>query len=338
MRTSRRPGFEILALVLTSALAPVSASADPPGGAGPPAAPDAANADADAAFHRGLERYAAGDFVGAIEIWDRLLATIGDERGWRALYNLGLAYEQLGDPTHAIERYDAFVRQAAAHGGNDAVEQRRRDAEDRLRSLRSAYGAVTVRAPATGEVVMVRVGTGDPRPAGFTVYLAPGPHDIEVGAGTVRARHVTVKAVAGGSAEIDASLAAPPAVAPPPSLFPSLRVPESPQPVPFPTTWLLVGAGATLASFALPLALGLHAQAERDQATRLGAGNTGYVSASSDYMSARTAYYVSYALPASLAAATAVIVILEMGSSERRVRVNASGVAGGGCLWASGRF
>jgi hypothetical protein len=80
---------------------------------------------------------------------------------------------------------------------------------------------------------------------------------------------------------------------------------------PFPTTWLLVGAGATLASFALPVALALRTQAKQDDAEQLGAGNTAYAGARDDYDSARTLYYASYALPLALATATAIVVAVK---------------------------
>jgi len=60
-------------------------------------------------------------------------------------------------------------------------------------------------------------------------------------------------------------------------------------------------------SFALPLGLLAVAGGKRDDAEALGAGHTGYADARSSYETARTAYYVSYALPAALGLTTAVV-------------------------------
>jgi tetratricopeptide (TPR) repeat protein len=338
-----RPRERCAAILLGCATAlapePVRAQEKPP-----PAAPAAAASDAEAAFRLGLERYSANDFTGAIGVWERLLGTIGEQRGWRVLYNLGLAYQQVGDVTRAIERYDAFLREAEARPGlpADALDERKRDAEERLRTLKAAYGAVHVRAPDTGEVVMVRVGTSDARPAGFTVYLAPGPRDVEIGTGSSRARRVQVSVVAGGSVDVDASLASPAPAAVQTLGEPTVEASQPPEAAHrFPTAWLLVGAGATAASFALPIALALRAQSKRDEAASLGIGNTGYAAALRDYEGARTDYYVSYALPGAIALATAIVVVLQAASTpsaQRALRAKASMETGGPGFWVLGRF
>src|SRR5687768_11362158 len=69
--------------------------------------------DYTAALKQGSELYEKGDKLGAIRIWERLLESLGEERGWKVLYNLGLAYESVGDPTRAVLRLDAFVKRSS---------------------------------------------------------------------------------------------------------------------------------------------------------------------------------------------------------------------------------
>ena len=57
--------------------------------------------DPEVLTRRGAERYAAGDYLGATAIWEKLLETLGGSEGVRLLYNLGLTYEKLGDATRA---------------------------------------------------------------------------------------------------------------------------------------------------------------------------------------------------------------------------------------------
>jgi hypothetical protein len=72
----------------------------------------------------------------------------------------------------------------------------------------------------------------------------------------------------------------------------------------FPSIVVGVGAGLTVASFALPIALYFRAQGEFDEADELGPGHTGYAAARDEFESANVAYQVSWALPAALGAVT----------------------------------
>src|SRR5579864_5604970 len=101
-----------LALSLALSLAPSFVAAVARADPAPP--PPQASPEHDAAFKSGLAHFEQADYVGAIQTWESLLATIGEERGHKVLYNLGLAYEAIGDVTHAIERFRAFERQVAA--------------------------------------------------------------------------------------------------------------------------------------------------------------------------------------------------------------------------------
>ena len=298
-----------------------------PSAAQQPAAPVGV-IDHDAIFQRGLAVYEAGKLTDAIGIWEQLVQTLGDQRGWKVLYNLGLAYQRVGDPTRAVARFEAFVARAAQQPLSAGLDERMHDAGQRAAALRAAHGEVHVRAPATG-VILVRVGTAEPRPAGFTVFLAPGQHEIELSPGSPQSRRVTLHVDAGVVLDVEAEADAPKAT-PPTAPLPAPREKEEPRRA-FPTAWLLVGAGVTVAAAALPTALGLRASAKHDDAERLGVGNTAYASAVDEFGKARTAYYFSYALPAAFAVATAVVVVLKLSArpSGTLETALATGLAGG---------
>jgi tetratricopeptide (TPR) repeat protein len=261
--------------------------------------------DYTAVFEQGLAAYEAGNFVAATQSWERLLATVGDERAYKVGYNLGLAYEKLGDATRAVERLQVFADRAASEPNREAaLEERRQDALERIRAIKATHGALAVAPAPPGQVVLVRVGSAEPRPAGFTVYLAPGPHEIELNAGTTRASKRRVELVAGKVTEIalDTPKPSTPSAPPPPP-----RATRS-----FPTAWLVGGAIATAASFALPIGFAFDTKSKRDSAGAISTSDPRYPVAVGDFEDARTRYEVSYILPAALAVATAVVVVVIM--------------------------
>lgn len=297
MRESRALAIAaaLAGLVLVAAGAAHAQPADPPSG----------TTEHESALKSGLEHYAQGNFVTAIATWESLLATIGEQRGYKVLYNLGLAYQQIGDVTHAIERYRAFMKQVAERPYADAnLTARAEDAGKRVADLQSTHGSVFVKPPARGAAVLTRVGTADARAAGYVVWLAPGTHSVEVFVGTSRAKMVRVEVVRGEQVEVDTT---PPDEPPPPVTPPRDPVPERATATSARTTWLLVGGGVTLASLALPLSLFGVASGKRDDAEALGEGHTGYADAKSSYDSAKTVYAVSYALPVALGLTTAIV-------------------------------
>jgi hypothetical protein len=285
------------------------------------AQPASAGVDYAGAMRQGTDLYEQGNKLGAIQIWEQLVASLGEERAWKVLYNLGLAYQSVGDPTRAIERLDAFVKYsgsaAVAAPTQRDLEERRQDAMDRLRAIRSTHGAVHVVPPPSGAIVLVRAGASEAKPAGFTVYVAPGDHAFEIYSGTANARRVTVHSVAGMTTE----LAVPnlPATSAPKEEPKPLPSPPTPAPMTtresFPTVWLAAGAGLTVASGVLPLVFGLRTADKRDEAEAIPTVSPRYPGARSEFEDARSTYHLSYIVPAALAVATAVIVILKLPSS-----------------------
>ncbi len=285
----------------------------------PPAEAPEPVVDLNEVFRKGLERFDAGAYDEAVRIWERLVETLGKTRGRRVLYNLGLAYERLGNPTRAVESYSAFASEGTEN------EARRTDALRRADELKAKHGALTIRAPGDDSVVLVRIGQSEPRSAGFTLYLLPGTHVIELYYGTDHAERRAVELEAGGKIEI-VTVAPPTGVPPetsppPPQVAPEPRPPPAPEtppappggsptPAEFPTTWVASLGGATLASFALPLALGLNAANERRAALRLSPGHSRYADGIDDVDKAKRAYRISYSLPVGLAAATTSVVVV----------------------------
>jgi tetratricopeptide (TPR) repeat protein len=326
-----------LACIFASACLTHSVTARADGGP----APSSPSADAAAAFRNGLALYQQQNYVGAISTWEGLVGTLGDERGWKILYNLGLAYQAVNDVTRAIDRFETFTRRvdAMARPLDPELEARYEDARSRARALEETYGRVVVRAPAHGPPVMTRVGHADPRPAGYSLYLAPGPQSLELGAGTAHVRVVNVDVVAGHSVEIDttepddvpsspivtASRAAPPVTTTTATTATTTPHDEASTRPLSPWVWLGSGAAVTAVSFVLPIALYATGNRDREVASALGPGNTAYASAVDRYDTVRTAYFASSALPAALAVATAVVALTRRDQSSRRLAASIAG-------------
>jgi len=317
------------------------AQAAPPPPVNAPSSPEH-----DTAFKSGFEQYEHGNYTAAIATWESLLATMGEERGYKVLYNLGLAHQAIGDVTRSIERFRAFEKQVARRpNANAELLARAEDARKRAVQLEAAHGAVNVHAPKRGGLVLTRLGTAEPRAAGYVVWLSPGRHTIELFVGTDHVRTVTIDVERGKAIDIDTS--------PPESAAP-------PQPVAVPTgasgndataattplardtsatsssTWLYIGAAATVVSMALPVSFYFVARGKRDDASALGTGNAAYADTRSSYQTWRTLYYGSYALPATLALATGLYVVLRP-SSSRSTTSAALGVSPAGVA-VSGHF
>ncbi|MEZ4295226.1 MAG: hypothetical protein R3B70_09645 [Polyangiaceae bacterium] len=253
------------------------------------------------AFSEGLASFTAGRYGEAIARWEGIVRALGEERAFKVLYNLGLAYEASGDASRAIERFDAFLRHLAAQPSELTRDmERRQDAAERARAMKASRGALAVPAP-QGRACDVRIDHEAPRPAGFTAYVAPGEHEVEVFSGSPDARIERVRVEKGREVQVDT---APPPQATEPRVV-VVRAPEGPPEMP---TAVLIGGGAlTIATLVLPLALGLHAADLRSSAEALGRGHTRYAGAVRDFEDARTSYLVSYALPAAIGVTTLAI-------------------------------
>jgi hypothetical protein len=249
------------------------------------------------------ERFNAGDALLAAELWERVLVIAGPDKAWRANYNLGLCYQKLGEATLAVERFDAFITRVKAQTEvPEALATLADDATTRAAAIRASHGGVKLPA---SPGVKVRIDGGAVRDVGFTAYLPPGAHTVEV-IGPRGSRSEQVELFAGREVAIDTS--SPERPVPIPTPLPQPR-PEDEGPE-FPTVLFFVGLGATAVSFVFPGVMYAMAEDSRDEAEALGAGHTGYATARDGFEDDRTAYQLSYLLPAGLGAVTAAIGIV----------------------------
>jgi hypothetical protein len=182
-----------------------------------------------------------------------------------------------------------------------SIAERALDAGERVRALRANHGAVRVLPSPTGEVVWSRVDGGAARAAGYTLYLTPGRHALELYSGTPRARTDPLEIVAGSIIEVRTERE--------PSPIGSLDLGEPP-PRPFPTGWVIGGAAATALAGGITGLLAVNAANKRDDAEALGVGHTQYAAARNEFEDARSTYRASFIGPAAFAAATLGLVLI----------------------------
>jgi hypothetical protein len=124
-------------------------------GAPPPATPSAQDEPLDKyreRFKAGMDRYKAGDLTGAIAAWEPLLRELGEQKGYRLAYDLGVAYAELGDGPRAVDRLQEFlaeieVRQSRGESLAAIVHKEEADARARLERLVPQTAHPRVEAP-----------------------------------------------------------------------------------------------------------------------------------------------------------------------------------------------
>jgi tetratricopeptide (TPR) repeat protein len=274
-------------------------------------------------FEQGMTAFRDGRVAEALGLWEPILAQIGDDRGFRLLYNLGVAHEQLNDATRAADRFERFlvqVRTRPREGLPAEVVEFERDATARLAALQGRFGRVRVTSE-RGEALLVRMDRGAPQLAGQTVYLVPGRHQITVRPGASDEQTREVELVRGQLVElrIPAPAAPPSSVGPlASSAPPALPAPSAPPPArpPFSPVWIGVTAALAAGSVALPLyfrADALDLKRVYDTSPSLGQRQ----SAATDYGAARTRYELSWALPGALGVGSGVLAALYLLTGSR---------------------
>lgn len=225
-------------------------AADP---APPPTAPDPLEPLRER-FRAGMEKYKANQFAEAIVEWESIYAELGPDNGYRLSFNLARAYDARGNPTdiiRAAEHYAAYLDQVGRRRERgDAleanVEKQAEEARTRLDTLTTTIGRIAV--PAADRPVEVRIPGKSLRLAGFVAYVAPGTYTVTFGAGK-DATDRTVSVKPGELVEV----APPLAPAPPPRT--SEPTYETHVERPFPSLYLWIAGGVTLASTALPIVM-----------------------------------------------------------------------------------
>ncbi|MCA9625249.1 MAG: hypothetical protein KC731_39775 [Myxococcales bacterium] len=333
-----RATWAALALGVTLAVATTRASAQ------------AKDGDLEARLERGAEHYAEGHYREAVGLWQEVLEVLGEARGGKLHYNLGLAYQALDERTKAVASYEAFLAWVTKQ--TDALpkgyEERRADAAARLSALERESGALELRAQP--EAVRYRLDGADPEAVGRVEWVAPGRHEIVILGPRGAERTVTVEVVAGERRAVDTATPDPPLAPPPPPPPPPTAPSPDPTPPPtaeppgYPVVPVIVGTGLTALSFLAPTVLYLRARGAFRDADDLGPGHTGYPAAKDEFEGKLLAYQISYALPAALAAATlgvaiwgAVVVASDAPTPDTTVSVAPLGQEGVTVL-ISGRF
>ena len=189
-----------LALAGSLALSAADAGADPPG-----AAPDDALAAYREQFKRGMDLYEHGDAAEAVAIWEPVYRDLGEQRGYRLAYDLGIAYAALDDAPRSGERLQAFVSEVDSRRGRGealgaAVTKEESDARARLARLATSLGRVQV-VPGSSPSV-ARVDAGIPHAAGFIAWVAPGQHAVTFDPGTRDERTIPIDVAPGALVEL----------------------------------------------------------------------------------------------------------------------------------------
>ena len=218
-------------------------------------------------FKLGMDRYKAGALAEAIGYWEPIYRELGDRTGYRLAYNLGVAYQHLGDAEHAAERLQAFLAEVDARRTRGdplppIVEKEESEARTLVATLLTTKGRIHVSAGSTPR--SARLDANEPRLAGFLAWVTPGEHTVTYAAGTPDEETKTIVVRAGEIVEIAPTL-------PPPasSLSPSTSMPPSLQ-APFltrreirhPFAWplMVIGGGLAVASGIAAVPLESHAQ------------------------------------------------------------------------------
>ena len=324
--------------------------------AAPAAADDEALRRERAEFQQGMDLFKQGQYGGAAAIWEPIVARLGDERGFRLLYNLGVAYQEAGLATPAADRFERFLAEASKQPGErlpPEVAQFQTDARARLADLQARNARLRFVVEGGG-VVTVRVDAFDPTASSVVAYVRPGPHRVTLRVGDAAQQSRDLVAERGVVTDIRVPLPSPPAApsaSPAPSA--SAAAPPAPPPVmtvflppppgpPFSPVLLGVAAGAAVASLALPLLLrssALDIKNAYDQSSPVPAQDAQIKAARRDqsgrYASATTRYEASWALPSALALGTGVLAAYYLFGPRREAQAPRVGLGiGPGALFA----
>jgi hypothetical protein len=105
-----------------------------------------------ARFKAGMDHYVAGEFAAAIDAWEEIYRAVGPEKGYRVAFDLGRAYDKLGEAEQAAPKYAAFLhgldeRRASGQAIEPVVTQEAAEARARLDALTPDAGGAASAAP-----------------------------------------------------------------------------------------------------------------------------------------------------------------------------------------------
>ncbi len=133
--------------------------------------------DAEQIYNEGLERYSAGDYSGAIELWQRSYQL---SRLPSILFNVASAYEDAGMQREALETWQAFLLVSPADD--------RKETQARISALMLVLGESPAPAPAPAPAIEPApepVAAPAPEPEPEPEEIAPGGGGRAVALGTM---------------------------------------------------------------------------------------------------------------------------------------------------------
>jgi hypothetical protein len=262
-----------------------------------------------------MDRYKEGSLADAIGYWEPIYRELGEAKGYRLAYDLGVAYAELGDATHAAERLESFLAQVdakRAESGDvaDIVVKEESDAKARLANLTATRGRIRIEAAAPP--CAAQVDAAEPRLAGYVAWVSPGQHTVTFSPSTKDAWSQTIDVAAGDTVTVSAPIPPPAAPAPPAPPAPSSPVPEPPPVVrrvsthPFPAALLPISGGLTVAAAVVAIPLDMNAWSYRNQyAAVQQAGSSLPGSDRQTFSDARSEAYAAIGVAIGLAVVTA---------------------------------
>jgi hypothetical protein len=299
-------------------------------------------------FKLGMDRYKAGALTEAVGYWEPVYRELGERRGYRLAYDLGVSYQQLGDATRAAERLQGFLaevetRRTKGEALASIVEREAADARGRIGRLIATKGRIHVDAVGTPQ--SARLDASEPRLAGFVAWVTPGEHAVTFAEGTPQMETRSVHVDAGEIVEIAPKPSVPPLAAAPAAIVlsppPALLAPfVTGRETHHPFAWPLIAVSGGVA-----VAMGLAAWPLEDYAWKL---RDRYQRESpvpqtdaNNYANARTLAYAAVGGAIGFAAVTAGLAAWYfLGTSDRDVMVTpaAGPERGGASLGVAGRF
>ncbi len=287
-----------------------------------------------------MDRYKAGAFAEAIGFWEPIYRELGEQKGYRLAFNIGVAYQELGDATHAAEHLQSFLAQLdarRAHGDTipSIVQKEEQDARDRIAALTASKGRIRVDPGSPPRPV--QVDAMEPHVSTFVAWVNPGQHTVTFAPGTPDAQEKSVDVRAGD--QVDVTPPPPPATPaaplPPPSpSAPPATVPAPPSPPvtrletehPFSPVFVYAAGTLTLAAAIVLVPLEAHAWGLHDT---YAVENPIPASDRSNFDTARSLAYGAIGATVGLGVITAALATWYfVGTSKREVVVTPGGIAG----------
>jgi hypothetical protein len=295
-------------------------------------------------FAKGMAHYKAGRVTEAVGFWEPIYRELGPEKGYRLAFNLGVAYDALTDATRAAERFEAFLAEVEARRTRGEtieplVAKEEKEAKEKLAHVASTHGRIRVKAGR--DPIAAQIDAGEPRLAGYLVYVKPGAHTVTFAPGAKEAEKKDVTVAAGELVEVAPTPPPPPVeppkpkpvdkVEPPPDLVKPKPPPPKPPPrvvvtrePPFPAAVVFVGAGISLATVIVPVLTYGEAASQREAALTISDPQK-QGEAQAAYDSQRALAYATLVIPIALGTITAGLAIAYFaGTKEKQTLLDAS--------------